>query len=170
LAAAGLIGVTATATYHITKRSLKNQNQVVAAVSRSSAVPATLTSPPSDTSSQVASKPVPSREQVAPRAPSPAPVTVTLANNSPAKLSPAQTYDQEISRLRRVVARRRGDLDSTTIAVLEKNLHIIDDAIAQCRQALEKDPSSAYLNESLTEALDNKVQLLRAAATLPAGL
>ncbi len=54
--------------------------------------------------------------------------------------------------------------------MLEKNLHIIDDAIAQCRKALEKDPSSSYLNESLTEALDNKVQLLRAAATLPAGL
>ena len=44
------------------------------------------------------------------------------------------------------------------------------DAIAQCRKALKLDPSSAYLHESLNEALDNKVQLLRAAATLPSGL
>jgi hypothetical protein len=92
---------------------------------------------------------------------------VSLASNPAGKLSPAATYDMEISRLRQVVDHRRATLDSTTLAVLEKNLRIIDEAIAQCKQALELDPSSAYLNESLTSALDDKVQLLRAAATLP---
>ena len=47
-------------------------------------------------------------------------------------------------------------------------LKIIDDAIAACRLALRKDPASAYLNDSLNDALDSKVQLLRSAATLPA--
>ena len=82
------------------------------------------------------------------------------------KASAAETYDREITRLRTIVDQRRGTLDSTTVAVLEKNLRIIDDAILQCRRALESDPSSTYLNDSLNEALDNKVQLLRAAATL----
>ena len=158
LAAAGLVAATATATYQITRQSFVKQSTVVAAPTPT-ATTAMLTSPPVDSTSLSAT----AKASPATKAPAPAPATVTLANN---KLSPAQTYDMEISRLRRVVDRRRGDLDSTTLAVLEKNLHIIDDAIAQCRKALQTDPSSSYLNESLTGALDNKVQLLRAAATL----
>ena len=66
-----------------------------------------------------------------------------------------------------VVNRRRPQLDSTTIAVIEHNLKVIDDAIRQCKIALRKDPGSQFLMESLNDALDNKVQLLRTAATLP---
>jgi hypothetical protein len=166
LAAAGLVAVTATATYQITKQSLANQHSPAAGLSRPAAVTATLSSPVTDTSTRSASPAaaVPEAKSATPA------VKVALASNPTGKLSAAETYDAEIARLRHVVNRRRNDLDSSTVAVLEKNLHIIDDAIAQCRKALEKDPSSSYLNESLTEALDNKVQLLRAAATLPAGL
>ena len=46
-------------------------------------------------------------------------------------------------------------------------LKIIDEAIAQCRKALKSDPASAYLMESLDDALNNKIQLLRTAAALP---
>ena len=66
-----------------------------------------------------------------------------------------------------VVARRRPQLDSTTIAVIEYNLKVIDDAIRQCKVALRKDPGGQFLMESLNDALDTKVQLLRTAATLP---
>ncbi|HEY4307373.1 MAG TPA: zf-HC2 domain-containing protein [Gemmatimonadaceae bacterium] len=169
LAAAGLVAVTATATYQITKQSLKNQNVVVASVTEPAKTPATLTSPTVDSSNKPAAIAPSAVQTPTPKSTSGATPAVALASNQSGKLSPAQTYDQEISRLRRVVDRRRKDLDSSTVVVLEKNLHIIDEAIKQCRKALEKDPSSSYLNESLTDALDNKVQLLRAAATLPAG-
>jgi hypothetical protein len=96
-----------------------------------------------------------------------APATVKLVSNKTAKPTADQTYDHEIAKLRAVVEYRRHDLDSTTVAVVDKNLRIIDDAIAQCRSALKKDPASRYLLESLNEALDSKVQLLRTAATLP---
>jgi hypothetical protein len=65
------------------------------------------------------------------------------------------------------VNKRRSQLDSTTVAVIEHNLKVIDDAISQCKQALRKDPNSRFLIESLNDALDTKVQLLRTAATLP---
>jgi len=78
-----------------------------------------------------------------------------------------QTYEAEISRLRAVLNYRRPQLDSSTVAVVEHNLRVIDDAIAQCKQALRKDPASRFLMESLNDALDTKVQLLRTAATLP---
>ena len=90
--------------------------------------------------------------------------STSLASN---RLTAEQTYDDEISRLRTVVAARRSQLDSATIAVIEHNLRVIDQAIAQCKQALRKDPHSQFLMESLNGALDDKVQLLRTAAMLP---
>ncbi len=91
---------------------------------------------------------------------------VSLASNKP---SAEQTYDREIARLLVVYDQRRPDLDSTTIAVVKKNLKIIDDAIAQTKIALRRDPASQYLMESLNDAFDTKVQLLRKAAMLPSG-
>jgi len=78
-----------------------------------------------------------------------------------------QAYDLEIRRLNAILVARRSQLDTTTIAVVEKNLRIIDDAIAQCKAALKRDPASRFLIESLNDALDSKVQLLRTAAQLP---
>ncbi len=62
---------------------------------------------------------------------------------------------------------RRPQLDSATVAVVEHNLAVIDEASAQCTQALSHDPGSRYLLESLRGELDTKVQLLRTAAALP---
>ncbi len=91
---------------------------------------------------------------------------VHLASNKP---SAEQTYDREIARLLVVYNQRRPNLDSTTIAVVKKNLKIIDDAIAQTKIALRRDPASQYLMESLNDAFDTKVQLLRKVAMLPSG-
>ena len=140
LAAAGLVAVTATVTHELTKRSIVTTPPVVAAA----------VTPNGDT--------VPA---IRPAASAPA---ATLVSDRP---SAQQTYDTEIARLRVVVERRRPQLDSTTIAVIEHNLKVIDDAIRQCKLALRKDPGSQFLMESLNDALDNKVQLLRTAATLP---
>jgi hypothetical protein len=176
LAAAGLVGITASTTYLLTKRANETTNTPTTVATTTTVATATtvatLSSPDTlvnrassgisapDTSNTPNTTARPRPGSVAPAAPA-----LRLASN---KLSAEATYDIEISRLRKIVDRRRGELDSSTVVVLEKNLKIIDDAIAQCRMALKKDPASAYLNESLTDALDNKVQLLRTAAGLPA--
>lgn len=79
-----------------------------------------------------------------------------------------KTYDTEIARLRAIVRQRRSQLDPTTLAVIERNIQVIDQAIAQCKSALERDPASRFLMQSLNSALDDKVELLRTAAMLPA--
>jgi hypothetical protein len=66
------------------------------------------------------------------------------------------------------VSQRKTQLDPSTVAIIEKNLEIIDAAIAQSRAALARDPASMMLSEQLTHALDKKVELLRTAALLPA--
>jgi hypothetical protein len=79
-----------------------------------------------------------------------------------------QTYDSEIAQLDSAVRLRRGELDTTTVKIIEKNLLVIDKAIAESRAALAKDPHSRFLNDQLTRVLDQKVGLLRTAALLPA--
>ena len=81
--------------------------------------------------------------------------------------SAEQTYDQEIGRLRAIVEQRRTQLDTTTLKVIEHNLVVIDSAITQCKAALRRDPASRFLTESLNDALDTKIELLRTAAMLP---
>jgi anti-sigma factor RsiW len=77
-------------------------------------------------------------------------------------------YGREIDMLQNIVSQRRTQLDSSTVAIIEKNLRIIDHAIEQSRAALVRDPASRMLDQQLTHALDKKVELLRTAAMLPA--
>jgi anti-sigma factor RsiW len=94
--------------------------------------------------------------------------SVTTPVTNVAALPVERVYDQEITRLQQVLQERRSTLDSNTVAVIERNLRIIDAAIAQSREALEKDPASGLLNDQLNSALTQKVELLRTAALLPA--
>jgi hypothetical protein len=77
-------------------------------------------------------------------------------------------YGKEIEMLQNIVKQRKTQLDSSTVAVIQKNLEIIDAAIRQSRAALARDPASRMLNQQLTHALDKKVELLRTAVMLPA--
>lgn len=97
-------------------------------------------------------------------------VTAPLAgeNVQPVSLQSAeQTFDHEIGAMRKVVDERRKQLDPATVAVLEKNLKVIDAAIAESKAALAKDPASAFLMDRLTHAYDTKLQLLRGVANIP---
>ena len=89
----------------------------------------------------------------------PAPSSVVRRPSSPVEL--------EIARLKAMVNRRRAQLDPITIGIVDRNLSVIDDAIAQVKAALQKDPESRFLMESLNNALENKVEVLRTAALLP---
>jgi len=84
------------------------------------------------------------------------------------KVSATVTYEREIDGLRTIVRDRRAQLDPKTIAVIEKNLSVIDSAIAESRAALRKDTTSAFLADQLDHALDTKLTLLRTVALLPA--
>lgn len=77
------------------------------------------------------------------------------------------TYEGEIAKLHNIIETRRSELDSATVAVLEKNLKLIDQAIAESRAALIADPASAFLAGRLNRSYDTKLELLRSAALLP---
>lgn len=87
--------------------------------------------------------------------------------NASRRTSAELAYDREIQQLRGLLDARRAELDPATVAVVERNLNVIDEAIRQSREALRRDPASRFLNDQLNNALDKKVELLRAAATLP---
>src|SRR6185503_4916819 len=137
LAAAGLVAVTATITRQMTKSTIAVQTPSPTVAQTTTTAPSAVTAPPLHGTT------VPPDSTVPPG--------VALASNKP---SAEQTYDAEIKRLRLIVAARRSTLDSTTITVIERNLTVIDDAIAQCREALKRDPASRFLIESLNDALD----------------
>ena len=79
-----------------------------------------------------------------------------------------RTYDSEINTLHDALEARRGQLNPATVAVIEQNLRVIDNAIQQSRAALARDPANALLNDQLDRTLAKKTGLLRAAALLPA--
>lgn len=103
----------------------------------------------------------------APRASRPVDVPRAAGAALAAHQTAEHVYDQEIAQLQRIVHDRRARLDTATITVIERNLRIIDQAIAQSREALAKDPRSRFLNDQLNTALDQKVELLRTVALLP---
>jgi hypothetical protein len=76
-------------------------------------------------------------------------------------------YDREIARLRVLIEQRRNQMDPVTVAIIEKNLQVIDAAITECKKAIAGDPSSRFLIESLNQSLQSKVELMRTAALLP---
>jgi hypothetical protein len=77
-------------------------------------------------------------------------------------------YRDQITMLREMLDERQSELDSSTVAVIERNLTIIEAAVAESRAALARDTTSRFLREQLDGALERKVDLLRTAALLPA--
>ena len=66
-----------------------------------------------------------------------------------------------IAKLEEAAKADPNSIDPQTAATLQKNLAIIDDAIAESRTALRKEPQSQPARESLFEALRRKVSLLQ---------
>jgi anti-sigma factor RsiW len=78
----------------------------------------------------------------------------------------SQSYAAAVADLERVLAEGRGQLDSTTVKIIEKNLAAIDRAIAEAQRALDADSANLYLNTHLAETMRRKLDLLRQAAAL----
>ncbi len=77
-------------------------------------------------------------------------------------------YDATIGELQQALTDNRGDLDTTTVRIIEQNLALIDQAIADARRALAADPANSYLNGHLTQQLQRKARLLQQATVLVA--
>lgn len=107
----------------------------------------------------------PAAEAFPVRATAPAPDNVV-----PVALTPVgraeQSYDAAADDLERVLEEGRGRLDTTTVRVIERNLAVIDRAIAEARRAVAADPANAYLNTHLADTMQRKLELLRHAAAL----
>lgn len=95
--------------------------------------------------------------------PATTPPVVTVAAS---RRSSGEIYAQAIADLERVLASGRGQLDTSTVRVIEQNLAAIDRAIAQAQNALNADPANLYLNTHLAETMRRKLELLRQAAAL----
>jgi hypothetical protein len=102
-----------------------------------------------------------SRTAVAPR------TSLSPVSNQPARTSEF-IYDQQISAMRQILDARRDRLDPKTVAIIEKNLRVIDTAIAESRAALGRDPANGFLAGQLDASLNTKLELLRTVAMLPA--
>jgi hypothetical protein len=171
-AAAALVAITAGVTYFATRQMLQPGQQVAARPVESTRLdPRTEAARAFDSaSSAVASEREDRSTRLAPRTQDLGPRTSTSQPPTlivPVAESLEPVYDREIARLRRIIDQRRALLDTATIGVIERNLTIIDRAIHESRAALARDPASALLNEQLNDALQQKVELLRAAALLP---
>ncbi len=75
-------------------------------------------------------------------------------------------YDRAVAELHGLLERHRGDLDTSTVRVLEESLASIDRAIADARSALAADPANGYLNMHLAASMRRKLDLLRRAAEI----
>ena len=180
IAAAALVVSTAGVTYLFTVRSFRSSGGArIAAVTPPPQTLATIdtassaTTPTAESPSARVPQNIPEQSGGArlaqnPRDTSPTRVPATLANQEqPGPPRADVVYGREIEMLQNIVTQRKTQLDSSTVAVIQRNLDIIDAAIAQSRAALARDPASRMLNQQLTHALDKKVELLRTAAMLP---
>ena len=72
-----------------------------------------------------------------------------------------QHFQSAIEKLEAAVKNNDGSVAPELAAVLEKNIPVIDQAIAESRSALQNEPQSAIARDSLFEALRKKVNLLQ---------
>jgi predicted anti-sigma-YlaC factor YlaD len=77
-------------------------------------------------------------------------------------------FDRASDDLSRILTAERARLRPETVALLERNLPIIDAAIAESRDALAGDPANAELRRLFAAAARQKVELLRWAARVAA--
>lgn len=91
----------------------------------------------------------------------------TPANTALASFRPAEEeYEKAIADLQGVLQTRRDQLAPQTVATLEENLRVIDEAIRESRAALAADPNSPELARMLTDTYDAKLNVLRRAVSL----
>jgi hypothetical protein len=157
--AAGLMAVTALATYQITAR--RHQGTVTAAVPAAADSPTVLAPETATVLTVPTTVPAPVERASADAVP------VSAPTSGPVGIPEGQaTLDSEISLLRRVLETSNTRLDPATRVVLSLSLRTIDSAIVEARRALANDPQSRFLAQHLNRSLEQKLGLLRKAALI----
>ena len=82
--------------------------------------------------------------------------------------NPSRKSDVAIAALEARLAEGRGNLDTSTVRIIEESLATIDRAIESASAALEADPGNVWLNRHLADSKSRKVKLLEKAAALSA--
>ena len=82
-----------------------------------------------------------------------------------AALLVAERYGAAVAQLEQALL-QDGVLDSATIRVVRSKLEVIDRAIGEAREALAKDPGSAYLADHFASMMRRKLNLLRSASAV----
>ena len=80
--------------------------------------------------------------------------------------APSLRVAAEVAALEEGLLAARNRLDPNTVRIIEKNLAVIERAIAESRQALEVDPESDFLRDHLDRAFTRKRDYLREATEL----
>lgn len=89
------------------------------------------------------------------------------ANRLPAQLASAELgYARSVEALRRTLDERRDSLSASTVETVERSLRVADEAIAEAREALERDPSNGVLVRIFESNYERKIDLLRRATEL----
>jgi hypothetical protein len=70
-------------------------------------------------------------------------------------------YERATAELMAALDTRRASLSPETSASIDENLRVIDQALAEIRAALEKDPASLRLGRMLTSTHEKKIETLR---------
>ena len=98
---------------------------------------------------------------------------VTAANEQEQIVRPVATsgraeqdLDHAVADLETLLEAGRTKLSPKTIATIETNLKIVDQAIAEARVALEQDPNSEFLNAYLAESMRRKMSLVRQSTSI----
>jgi hypothetical protein len=79
-------------------------------------------------------------------------------------------YVNATDEILRAVQAGEVQLSPGTVAVLEKNLQVIDDAIRESREALARDPANSALRDMVLASYRQKLDLLRRVTASPAKL
>jgi hypothetical protein len=80
--------------------------------------------------------------------------------------APPPGLADELASLEEVLASARGVLDPNTVRVIERSLSVIEQAIADSREALAQDPENAFLVEHLERMYRRKLVYLQDAVRL----
>ena len=72
-----------------------------------------------------------------------------------------QLYTRAIAGLEQVADAQKAQLEPQVVAMLDRNIGVIDEAITESRAAVRTSPQSVIARESLFEALRKKVSLLQ---------
>lgn len=169
-AAAALVAVTASVTWLATSPGPNATTPVVASSDTAPSPAAQHTVTSSDSSDEMPAVPDASlaRSDEPRGGASRAPAASARTGAPSADPAGDTQYARDVADLRALVRERRAELDSSTVAVLERNLELIDKAIAESREALSRDPASEFLADELTRAMTKKLAILRTVALLPA--